>query len=422
MGFRRVTKKFMKYLIPTLLVLLIIPVTEKRANAPKVFEPVTGGDTLHCAIRLGDFDNLNNGYHTGFHYELLKRFAMSQGDSAEVHLGESRGSYLDSVRLGKLDLLVLPASRAPQAEEFTALPIGDSSVVWILKADHQKYRQMLRWYDTFSESPSYSYTYDRFFRGYQPYLKEGKAEGIISPYDDLLKKYSNRIGWDWRMYAALIWSESKFRIQVHSPRGAFGLMQMIPSTAKNHKVKDPLDPEQNIRAGADYIHKLQNMFRSYAANEDELVKFTLAAYNAGEGRVQDCIKFARAMGASSSTWSGLCSVMPMMNSDSVAVAYGLHCGKFSGVETRAYVRAVLNQFDKFRGVAPRFASEPADSVWLAANRAEEEELEKEEAAVFAPDSLLSPDSLGRVNPGDEKTRDEEKEHDDDVSGSVRGKH
>jgi len=113
MGVRRVTKKFLKYLIPTLLVLLIIPFTEKRANAPKVFEPVTGGDTLHCAIRLGDFDNLNNGYHTGFHYELLNRFAYSQGDSAEVHLGESRGSYLDSIRTGRLDLIVIPAGRVP---------------------------------------------------------------------------------------------------------------------------------------------------------------------------------------------------------------------------------------------------------------------------------------------------------------------
>ncbi len=422
MGVRRVTKKFLKYLIPTLLVLLIIPFTEKRANAPKVFEPVTGGDTLHCAIRLGDFDNLNNGYHTGFHYELLNRFAYSQGDSAEVHLGESRGSYLDSIRTGRLDLIVIPAGRVPDSDEFTSLFIGDSSVVWLLKADNEKYLEMLRWYDTFSASPTYSYTYDRFFRGYQPNLKGSKAEGIISPYDDLLKKYSNRIGWDWRMYAALIWSESKFRIQVHSYRGAFGLMQMIPSTAKNHHVKDPLDPEQNIRAGADYIHKLQGMFRSYAANEEELVKFTLAAYNAGEGRVQDCIKFARAMGANSSTWAGLCSVMPMMNSDSVAVAYDLHCGKFSGVETRAYVRAVLNQFDKFRGETPRFASEPADSVWLAAKRAEDEEMEREEAAVFAPDSLLSPDSLRRVDPGDEQTRNEKEKHDDHISGRIGSKH
>ena len=242
----------------------------------------------------------------------------------------------------------------------------------------------------------------RFFHGYNPYRKGVKKNpAIISPYDDLIKKNAKRIGWDWKMFAALIWCESRFRIQANSHRGAFGLMQMMPRTADRYEIEDLLDPQENIEAGATYISRLQNKFRGTAANEEELVKFTLAAYNAGEGRLYDCINLARSQGIDPGTWQNLCAVLPQMGRDSILLTEDVRHGKFKGNETVAYVKAVLNQYDIFNGREPRYKVQPADTALVMIE--ETEDVER---------ILLSPDSLGRVDLGDEQARNQEENHND----------
>ena len=72
MGLKRVTKKFFKYLIPTLLVLLIIPFSERGRNQhdPK---DIFSGEVIRCALRLED--KLSDGYQTGYCYEMAERLA-----------------------------------------------------------------------------------------------------------------------------------------------------------------------------------------------------------------------------------------------------------------------------------------------------------------------------------------------------------
>ncbi len=92
------------------------------------------------------------------------------------------------------------------------------------------------------------YVHDRFFNGYNPYRKGvRKKAGIISPYDEIIKENAKKIGWDWKLFAALVWSESRFRIQASSPRGAMGLMQMMPRTADRYDIENLLDPRRTSR-------------------------------------------------------------------------------------------------------------------------------------------------------------------------------
>ena len=74
MGLKRVTKKFLKYLIPTLLVLLIIPISEinRKSNESK---DIFGEGPIRCAIKLKD--KLSDGYQTGYCYEMMERLAAS---------------------------------------------------------------------------------------------------------------------------------------------------------------------------------------------------------------------------------------------------------------------------------------------------------------------------------------------------------
>ncbi len=103
-----------------------------------------------------------------------------------------------------------------------------------------------------------------------------------------LREASNRHGIDYELLQALIATESGFDAQAVSPKGAVGLMQIIPATAERYGVsgdaKTPVqkkltDPRTNIRAGSRYLSDLINMFPGK-------LELALAAYNAGEGAVQ----------------------------------------------------------------------------------------------------------------------------------------
>ncbi len=77
---------------------------------------------------------------------------------------------------------------------------------------------------------------------------------------------------------AVITVESGSNAQATSPRGAQGLMQLMPATARRFKLHNPYDPAQNIRAGASYLRELLDLFKGD-------VRLTLAAYNAGPNAV-----------------------------------------------------------------------------------------------------------------------------------------
>lgn len=103
----------------------------------------------------------------------------------------------------------------------------------------------------------------------------------ISPYDHIIKKYSRRYGFDWRLIAAQIFTESRFDIDARSHRGAMGLMQIMPGTAK-HLGADTnklLMPEQNIALGCFYDRQLFNLWKDKEGLNR--LAFTLASYNAG---------------------------------------------------------------------------------------------------------------------------------------------
>jgi soluble lytic murein transglycosylase-like protein len=80
------------------------------------------------------------------------------------------------------------------------------------------------------------------------------------------------------LLAALVWQESRWNPSAISPKGAIGLAQLMPATARNLGV-NPADPVANLNGGARYLRQLLNQF-------DGDVEMALAAYNAGPGRVR----------------------------------------------------------------------------------------------------------------------------------------
>jgi membrane-bound lytic murein transglycosylase F len=169
---------------------------------------------------------------------------------------------------------------------------------------------------------------------------------------ELFLKYAKELGWDWRMLAAVIYQESRFSINSRSFRGAQGLMQVMPATGEYYGIDDLLDPESNLIAGTSHLKRLQRIFSKYDLEKTELIKFTLAAYNAGEGRIIDCRNFARSRSIDNSRWDEIVSIIPLMREDSILEEESVKLGKFQGYETIEYVDRIFAIYDAFCSICP----------------------------------------------------------------------
>ena len=123
-------------------------------------------------------------------------------------------------------------------------------------------------------------------------------------YHKQIDYWGKRYNIDPNLIKAIIRAESGFDRYAVSQKGAQGLMQLMPDTAREMRVSDPFDPGQNIAGGVRYLRKLLKMFNG------NLV-LSLAAYNAGPGKVE------KAGG------------VPRIN------------------ETRRYIQRVLNYYDRY---------------------------------------------------------------------------
>lgn len=100
-----------------------------------------------------------------------------------------------------------------------------------------------------------------------------------SRYDAIIERYADEYDVDPVLVRAVIQVESNFNPRCVSNKGARGLMQLMPGTAKRFGVTEVHNPEQNLRGGIRYLSVLLKLFN------DDLSR-ALAAYNAGEGAVQ----------------------------------------------------------------------------------------------------------------------------------------
>ena len=302
-------------------------------------EPAFPADrVLRARIELSNHPDTTGALVTGYNYRLLQDFAAEQGLQVDIRKAEPDPSALDSLRRGVWDLLVLPW---PQEEAdslaFAALP--DSSAVWAVTArPKNRHRLVHRFLSELPSREDYAKTRDLFFRTYDPLraAARGRRRVALGPYDSLIRKYSDGRDWDWRLLAALIFQESRFHIEARSRRGAEGLLQIMPRTARNFGLDNPLDPEESIRAATDYPDRLTYIFRGEADSPEDLRMIVLAAYNAGEGNIKEAINRAKQYDVPYGTWDYISNHLDYVSQDS-----------FNGDETRVFVERVYAWYEAF---------------------------------------------------------------------------
>ncbi len=354
MKFTEKRKRRVVNVIFSLLIICLMPALEggkplSGASSANTF----AGTEIVCAIDLCDDMYGSHGLETGFNYQLINRFAEDNRCDVKVVAAGKKENWLDSLKQGKVDIVIMHDEEASETEGLNLSQNIDECTVWAIK-DEAQLRQVNSWISHITSHEYYDKAKASYSGTFNPYKRaeRGVVTKTLSPYDEIIRRYADDLGWDWRMLAAVIYQESKFSINSRSHRGAQGLMQVMPKTAEYYEIYDLLDPEKNIKAGTKHLKRLQRLYSKCDMTAEERAKFTLAAYNAGEGRIADCRNFAASRNIDNNNWEEIVSLIPLMREDSILEEESVKLGKFNGYETIAYIDSVMSLYNAFCTICP----------------------------------------------------------------------
>ena len=127
----------------------------------------------------------------------------------------------------------------------------------------------------------------------------------LRPMIGLFRKYAERYDLEWQLVAAQAYQESGLDPDARNPSGAVGLMQLLPSTARDMGIEDIEQPEPNIHAGTKYLRFLiDRYFDDPEIDPLNRMLFALASYNAGPSRIRRLRTQAAAEGLDPNVWFG----------------------------------------------------------------------------------------------------------------------
>ncbi len=171
-------------------------------------------------------------------------------------------------------------------------------------------------------------------------------DGRISAWDPQMKAAGTAHDVDWRLIAAQCYQESRFDLDAKSAFGAVGIMQLLPSTAKELGCRDPKDPDDAIVASSKFIGKLMKRYGKPDIALKDRVRFALAAYNAGPGHLDDARVLAEQEGLDRNRWFGNVERAMLLLSKPRYYQKAAH-GFARADETVRYVSEIQTRYDAY---------------------------------------------------------------------------
>ena len=180
-------------------------------------------------------------------------------------------------------------------------------------------------------------------------LPEG--EYLISPYDKIFRRIGRRHNVDWRLMSAIAYGESNFRYDAVSPRGAMGIMQVMPWIAKSFEVEreELLNPETNIDVAARLLKSMERILRlPHKIQKRDRLAFILASYNCGASRIIDARSLAQYYEEDSLSWDVIAKYLELLDEEEYYNHEAVTYGKFREASiTIYYVEKVLKLYDRY---------------------------------------------------------------------------
>ena len=125
----------------------------------------------------------------------------------------------------------------------------------------------------------------------------------ICPYDGLIRVEADRIDWDWRLLASIIYQESRFNPDLVNEKGAFGLMQLMPVTMEKYGIDYDSSIEEQLEAAGKLLLYFDRELPESIYDSIERHKFILASYNAGLGHILKARTKAEQHGKNPDVWT-----------------------------------------------------------------------------------------------------------------------
>ena len=252
------------------------------------------------------------------------------------------------------NIAFINSSYYPILDISTTLSLSQRIGWAVRKRDTQLLSTVNQWLEKAKKTTDYHVIYNKYFKNKRLYKKRivsdfySLNENKISPYDDIIKKNSDIIKWDWRLLASVAYQESQFKPDRKSWAGASGLMQIMPATARELGVTDPYNPGQSLKAGAKY---LKQMVESHENITDSIqrIKFALASYNCGLYHIKDAQKLAENQGLDPHMWDdnvelALLDLSFPEHYNKPIIKYGY----VRGEEPFNYVREIFKRYEHYQ--------------------------------------------------------------------------
>lgn len=292
--------------------------------------------------------NLNNELGGGIHIRVMEQDTVSVEDLiAMVSSGKISYTLSDS------DLAKLNKTYYPNIN--ISLKVSHSQrSSWAVRKDTPELASALSiWFGENQNTPRYRRIIKRYFE--MSKLPGDAPAPLLAPnriceFDSLFRQYATKINWDWRLLASIAYQESRFYTDRVSWAGATGLMGLMPRTAEAFGVsEDELnDPEASIRGATALLKRLNSSFRDIE-DQNERIKFILAAYNAGAGHINDAQALTEKYGKDPHVWNEnveeyiKLKKLPEYYNDPVCKQ-----GYFRATETLNYVEYVIERWHYYQ--------------------------------------------------------------------------
>jgi membrane-bound lytic murein transglycosylase F len=298
-----------------------------------------------------------------YHRTLIE---LSDEISGDINVVEMGGKIEDEalaqkVANGEVEFTVMQSNLAELKEaEFKNLKVRPvvgrtHSVSWAVRKNAPELTDALnRWREDKQNGTLFDRLYKKYFVDRKSHLERVASQyltsstGKLCEFDDLLKKYAAELSWDWRLLASQTFQESRFKPTARSWAGATGLLQLMPTTAREYGVHNALDPEDNVAGAVRFLKWLSERWAKRIPDEGERLKFILASYNAGAGHVEDAQRLTEKYGGDSTKWDDVSYWLLQKSTQQYSSDPVVKFGFCRGIEPVNYVSLILERFDHYK--------------------------------------------------------------------------